>query len=263
MDARAPARLAVVIPAYDEASTIADIALRAREYVDLVIVVNDGSSDGTARALEGLPVIVLNNTTNLGKGRSLRRGFRFALEQGADSVITLDGDGQHRPEDIPLLLEKAASQSNRIIIAARLRNRHAAPRLRRFANRFADFWISWAAGQQVRDSQSGFRLYPAAALRQCAAGGGGFVFESEILIEAARWGFWSVCVAIDSLYHDKARPSHYRPLSDTLAIVRMVAWKLICRGLYPLGLLRSLGLIKHRKAGMPYLRQEENRGSTC
>lgn len=246
-----PPRLAVVIPAYNEAGTIADVAARALQHTDLVIVVNDGSTDSTSQTLEALPVTRIDNPVNLGKGGTLSRGAEYALAQGVEQVITLDGDGQHRPEDIPLLLDKAVGQPDSIIIAARVRDRHVAPPLRRFANGFADFWISWAAGLHIRDSQSGFRLYPAEVFRQCTTDSGGFVYESEILIDAAHRGFPATRVAIDTLYHADSRPSHYRPAADTWAIVRMVARKLIGRGLYPLGLLRSLGLLKHCAAAKP------------
>jgi len=236
----ATCRLAVVIPAYNEASTIADIALRANRFTDLVIIVDDGSSDDTARVLETLPVTVLRNQGNLGKGKSLLRGTGLALELGATAIITLDGDGQHWPEDIPLLLDKASANPDTIIIAARLRNRNCAPLLRRFANGFADFWISLAAGYQIRDSQSGFRLYPATIFQQCATRGDNFVFESEILIDAARQGIFSRGVAINTVYRKNSRGSHYRPARDTWAIVRMVAGKLVRQGLYPRGLLRAL-----------------------
>jgi glycosyltransferase involved in cell wall biosynthesis len=240
-----PQHFAVVIPAYNEAMTIRDIASRACIYTDLVVIVNDGSTDNTVNSLDGLPVTILSNPSNIGKGESLIRGARHAIEKGADFVITLDGDGQHRPDDIPLLLEAATHYPGMIIIAARLRGRSEAPPLRRFANKFADFWISWAAGHHIRDTQSGFRLYPSMAFKQCTGNATGFTFESEILINASRCGIFTHSVAIDTIYDKQARPSHYKPASDTLSIVRMVAWKLLCRGLYPTGLLRSLGLMKH------------------
>jgi glycosyltransferase involved in cell wall biosynthesis len=242
MTARTSHMIALVIPAYNEASTIVDIVQKAMQFTDMVIVVNDGSSDNTAQVLDGLPVTLLNNPQNIGKGKSLLRGTNYAIEQGANSIITMDGDGQHQPEDIPLLLDEAALNPNTIIIAARLRKRHIAPPLRRFANAFADFWISWAAGQKIRDSQSGFRLYPAETFKRCSTKSDNFVFESEILIDAAYKGIFSKGVAIDTVYHQCARPSHYRPATDTWAIVMMVATKLINRGFYPLGLLRSLGI---------------------
>lgn len=236
---------AVVIPAYNEAKTIADIAGRAKRFIEHVIVVNDGSTDSTAQALEGLPITLLNNPANMGKGKSLARGAAHAIEHGATAVITLDGDGQHQPEDIPLLAAEALSNPGKIIIAARLHSRHKAPPLRRFANGFADFWISWAAGQPVRDSQSGFRLYPAEIFLQCETRSDNFVYESEILIDAAHKGFFSKSTAIDTVYLSNSRASHYRPAADTWAIVRMVASKLLQRGLYPIGLLRSLGILSN------------------
>jgi glycosyltransferase involved in cell wall biosynthesis len=241
-----PARqYAVVIPAYNEGTTIANIASRARQFIEHVIIINDGSTDNTSQALKGQPVTLLNNPANLGKGKSLALGAAYAIDHGATAVITLDGDGQHHPEDIPRLIAKSATNPDKIIIAARLHSRHRAPPLRRFANRFADFWISWAAGHCIRDSQSGFRLYPAEVFQQCQTRSNNFVFESEILIDAAHKGIFCVSTTIDTVYLRNSRPSHYRPATDTWAIVKMVAGKLLQRGLYPVGLLRSLGILPH------------------
>ncbi len=236
--------IAVVIPAYNEASTIADVVREAHRWVDRIVVVDDGSTDGTAAQLGGLPVRVLRHAQNAGKGASLWDGMRQARAHGASAVITLDADGQHRPEDIPRLLAAAADHPDGMIIAARLRHRERVPGARRFANAMADFWISWAAGCAIADTQSGFRLYPAAlidGLAGVARRSSGFVFESEALIEAAaRLGFRPVAVPVDALYPADTRPSHYRPWADTARIVRMVAGKLLTRGMYPQGLFRSL-----------------------
>ena len=257
--------IAVVIPAYNEASTIADVVRRVCRYRDWVIVVDDGSDDGTLGRLDGLPVTVLRHAVNQGKAASLWHGMGFALEHCAGAVITLDGDGQHCPEDIPRLLAAGERYPGRIIIAARSRKRGQAPAMRRFANGIADFWISWAAGYPLRDSQSGFRLYPAAVLKQINVPHDrrrSFVFESEVLIEAARRGHYPVFIPIDSLYHDKARASYYRPWTDTLGIVRMVSWKLLARGLYPQGLLRYIGLWLAQKANFGVKPHHRTRGKT-
>lgn len=246
MDKAAEWRCATVIPAYNEAATVADIVRRACAYSDLTIVVDDGSCDGTAEKLTELPVTVLRNPINRGKGASLVHGCDYALAYGVDAIVTLDADGQHRPEDIPRLQAAARAHPGCIVIAARTRRRTQAPRLRRVANRIADFWISWAAGYPIKDTQSGFRLYPVdvlSALPPHFVAGDGFVFESEILIEAARAGYYSIAIDIDTIYAADARPSHYRPLRDTVRIARMVAGKLLRRGLYPLGLLRALRLM--------------------
>src|SRR5262249_27633272 len=110
--------------------------------------------------------------------------------------------------------------------------------------RFANFWISWAAGYPIADTQSGFRIYPLALLQRASVGYGekaSFVFESEILIEAARLGVQAACVPIGVVYARGHRPSHFRPVVDIARIVRMVAWRLLARGLYLRGLVRSLG----------------------
>nr|UXE46157.1 undecaprenyl-phosphate 4-deoxy-4-formamido-L-arabinose transferase [uncultured bacterium] len=237
------ADIAVVIPAYNEAATIADVATRARQQVSRVIVVDDGSKDGTADKLFGLDVTLLRNEANHGKALSLWRGMQQALDSGATAIITLDADGQHQPEDIPRLLEAWRANPGKLIIASRLRKTENAPRLRLFANRFANFWVSWAAGYRIPDSQSGFRLYPAAVLWEVPAPKGRascFAYESQVLIDAAWRGHHSVPVVVDSVYHVAARPSHYRPALDTTRIVMMIAWRLIQRGGYPVGLWRLM-----------------------
>jgi len=237
---------AVVIPAFNEEATIRTLVRRVLPQVEQVIVVDDGSTDRTCDELSDLDVTVLKNIQNRGKAASLQRGFQYALQQGCRAVITLDGDGQHAPEEIPRLLSAATDNPDTIIVAARLINREAAPPLRLFANKFADFWVSWASGYPVVDSQSGFRLYPATllesvVLRDCQAEG--FVFESKIFIEAAKRCFYSVVVPVESIYLPDRRESHYRPFSDTSRIVLMIAWQLFKRGGYFPGLLRAVGLL--------------------
>ena len=240
--------VAVVIPAFNEAATVAGIAERALRHTQCVFVIDDGSEDDTAAQLRGLPVTLISNDTNLGKAASMARGFAAALAQSVDAVITLDADGQHRPEDIPRLIAAAEIYPGDIIIAARLQRRERMPRSRRFGNWQADFWIAWASGYPIRDTQCGFRLYPATLLQRLAVRDGrrdSFVFESEVLIEAARIGCYARAISIDTIYGVSPRLSHYRAASDTMRIIRMVAGNLARRVLYPLGLLRSLGLLAH------------------
>jgi glycosyltransferase involved in cell wall biosynthesis len=236
-------RVAVVIPAYNEAGTIRDVAQRALTLNPWLIVVDDGSIDGTAEALSGLPLTLLRNPENYGKGASLARAIRQALEQGADVVVTLDGDGQHLPEDMPRLLDAHARHRNAIVVGARLHDRRNIPLDRYLANRAANFFLGWAAGQAMADSQSGFRVYPAGLLRAlsaCCDRAAGFVFESEILIEAARGGAAIVAVPIAAIYEPRGRRSHFRPVLDIARIARMIAGKLVARGFDLPGLFRSL-----------------------
>jgi Glycosyltransferases involved in cell wall biogenesis len=243
--ARAPARGSywVVIPAYNEARTIRDIVVRTLRHVNHVVVVDDGSTDGTAEALDDLPIILLRNPLNCGKAASLWRGFQHALGARACGVITLDGDGQHLPEDIELLLAQAARAPDQLILGARRRDQRRASFSRYCANRFADFWISWAAGYPIADSQSGFRVYPARLLQQVRIKHGkawSFVFESEILIEGARLNYRAIPVPVDTLSRPRVRPSYFRPVLDVARITGMVACKLLSRGFYLPGLYRSL-----------------------
>jgi glycosyltransferase involved in cell wall biosynthesis len=234
-------KVVALIPAFNEAATIRDVAARALAQLPDVIVVDDGSTDSTRKELSGLPLTLISNPANLGKGASLWRGFAVALAEGADAVVTLDADAQHRPEDIPRLVAAWQAQPARIVIGARLHQREKVPPLRYFGNRFANFWVAWASGFPVADSQSGFRIYPAGVLRQVRAAQARFAFESEILIEAGRAGVRTAAVPIPAIYPPHARASHYRSAVDTARIVRMIAWKLLTRGLDLPALVRSLG----------------------
>jgi glycosyltransferase involved in cell wall biosynthesis len=228
------ATAAVVIPAYNEAATIRQVTLRALRAAPLVIVVDDGSRDGTAQQLDGLGAVVLRNAANQGKAASLWRGAHAAIELGAAAIVTLDGDGQHFPEDVPTLLQAWQAAPGDIVIGSRLHQRSRIPPSRYWANRVANFWIGLAAGHPIADTQSGFRVYPARVFREARLRhdrAHSFVFESEVLIEAARLGVRAVCVPVQVIYSDRARASHFRPVLDIARITRMVAWRLLAQGL--------------------------------
>lgn len=232
-----------VIPAYNEAKTIRDIASRTRAQVDKVIVIDDGSSDATAAELSGLDIELMRNERNLGKGASLWRGIDAALLANIAGVLTLDGDGQHIPEDISRLIDAAQSYPDQIVIGSRLHDSAHIPAARYYANRLANAGIAWAAGYRILDSQSGLRIYPADLLRNLPTRlrtTGSFVFESEVLIEAANLGVHSVFVPVAAIYHAGARPSHFRGRSDAWHIIKMVLGHLIQKRFHLKGLFRSL-----------------------
>jgi glycosyltransferase involved in cell wall biosynthesis len=235
--------IVVVIPAYNEAGTIRGLTERTLKIAPNVVVIDDGSIDATAAQVADLPITLLRNERNLGKAASLWKGFEHALTLGAKSVVTLDGDGQHSPDDIGRLLKTAQRFPDHIIIGARLHDKQNFPPRRYYANQFARFWISWAAGYPIADTQSGFRVYPATLLRRLTrrdVSWNGFVFESEILIAAGCIGVQSIAVAIPGIYPKLARASHFRPVYDIARIVLMVAGRLLRRGMHPVGLWRSL-----------------------
>ena len=225
---------ALVIPAYNEAATIRDVVIRALAHVEPVIVVDDGSTDGTADVLADLPVTVLRNPRNQGKAASLRLGLARALRNGASAVITLDGDGQHEPEDIPRLVSASLKNPGCIVVGTRLHEKDNIPRARYLANRFANFCVMLAAGRWYPDSQSGFRIYPASVLRALELEGNHsarFVFDTEILVDATYMGVASVAVPIAAIYGPQTRLSYFRPVRDLLLIGRMLTWKLLSRRL--------------------------------
>ena len=235
--------IALVIPAYNEAASLRQVATAALAQLRWVIVVDDGSTDDTAQSVAGLPLTLLRLSPNQGKAQALWHGMQHALQHGATAVVTMDADGQHRAEDIPRLLEAWKVYPDHLIIGSRLHDRSQFPVSRYRANRFANFWVAWAAGYPVSDSQSGFRVYPANLLRAYQAvqrKSRGFVFESAIIIEAGRRGYATLAVPIPAIYFASARKSYFRPVLDILRITRMVAIVLIQRGLCPVCLWRSL-----------------------
>ncbi len=224
----------VLIPAYNEAATIEPLIKSVlQQQPDQLVVVNDASSDNTANILQTLcdeySFCIIENNNNQGKASCLWHGFEQAIKEKFDVVITMDGDAQHRAEDIPLLLQTHQDNSNDLVIGARERNLKTQPLGRFLANRFANFWISWAAGYGVTDSQSGFRAYPVKLLKKLAQlkDSEGFVFESEVIIEAAWQGHFTSVVTIPTIYHKNRRASHFQPWQDIKKITKMVAKRLV------------------------------------
>jgi glycosyltransferase involved in cell wall biosynthesis len=222
--------IAVVIPALNEALRIREVVEGALAQCDRVIVVDDGSDDDTAARIADLPVTLLRHARRMGKGASLRDGFRAALRAGAQAVLTMDGDGQHAAEDIPRLLAAGNRHPGAVVIGARLRKRACQPLYRRLANEFGDWGIGWGCGLRIADSQSGQRLYPALVAALDDVPGEDFVFEAQILISAVRRvGAGIVSVPIESRYCATAdevgqvfRASHFRPLRDLWRITSHV-----------------------------------------
>jgi glycosyltransferase involved in cell wall biosynthesis len=218
----------VVIPALNEALRIREVVEAALAECDRVIVIDDGSDDGTADKVADLPIVLLRHARRMGKGASLRDGFREALRLGAAAVLTMDGDGQHLAADIPRLIAAANRHPHCIAIGARLRKRAQQPTYRRLANEFGDWGIAWGCGYRIADTQSGQRLYPAAVAALDNVPGEDFVFEAQILISAARrLGMGVVSVPIESRYAgagavEKFRKSHFRPLHDLWRITSHV-----------------------------------------
>ena len=231
--------IAVLVPALNESLRIREVVQGALEQCPNVIVVDDGSTDGTHERIADLPVILLRHARRMGKGESLRDGFREAARRGWRGVLTMDGDGQHSASDLPRLLDAANRHPGCIIIGARLRKRASQPTHRRLANEFGDWGIAWGTGYQVADSQSGQRFYPAGVIALEDVPGEGFVFEAQIVISAAReLGTRCVSVPIESRYRsagsdEQFRASHFRPLKDLYCITSHIVLQALRYGGLP------------------------------
>lgn len=216
-----------VVPVFDEAPTIAAVvhALRA---LCPVIVVDDASTDGSGeRARAAGATRVVRHARRSGKGGALRTGFSVALGAGAERVATLDGDGQHDPADLGRLLRAARRLPRALVLGNRLDDPggDAMPPLRRLAVEAADRAVSRVGGVRVRDSQCGFRIYPAGLLAEVGIAHGGFVLETAILVRAVRAGYPLVSVPVRRLY-PPGRVSRFRPVADAARI----GWFLVREG---------------------------------
>jgi flavin-dependent dehydrogenase len=213
-----------IIPVFDEAATIAGLVARALSHGS-VIVVDDGSADGSAATAAAAGADVLRTAGRCGKGAALALGFSEALARGAQRVVTLDGDGQHDPDDIPRLLAASDADPQALVIGSRLADGGAGMEPARLnALRVATFFINWQTGWDVGDTQSGFRVYPRAALERVVPRRGGFVLETEMLVRAAAAGFAIREVPL-SPGRAAPRPSHFRPMRDGTAVTAYLTFR--------------------------------------
>lgn len=213
------ARPFVVVPCLNEELAIEGLLTNVLAHCRDVIVVDDGSTDRTAEIVARLPVTLLRHAERRGKGEALRDGFRAALQRGATGVLTMDGDGQHDPADIPRILAAARQFPGALVIGARMLDRARQPAGRRRANAVADWGISWGCGQPVADTQSGQRWYPRAAVELAGIKARDFVFEAALLIAASReLELPIVSIPIACRYDAAARHSHFHGVRDTVRI---------------------------------------------
>ncbi|HET7705320.1 MAG TPA: glycosyltransferase family 2 protein [Thermoanaerobaculia bacterium] len=216
-------RTAIIIPALNAAHLIEPVVRASLAQLPAVVVIDDGSNDGTGAVAAKAGAQVLWHTQNRGKGAALRTGFDWALQHDYDAVVTLDADGQHLPSEVPKFLAARAETGADLIIGGRAHHfRFMLPR-RRMANQFSASSISIASGVTVTDSQSGYRLYTAKLLRSVELHADGFDMESEVIVRAGRRGFKVVTIPIELGFVNGIATSHYKPVKDTLKI----AWTVV------------------------------------
>ena len=210
--------ICVVIPTYNNGGTIGRVVAGALEQCRDVIVVNDGSTDATASILdgfgkEGLTVVTLDK--NRGKGAALKAGFRKALELGFAYAITLDGDGQHYPENIATMLHANQAHPGALILGSRIMDGTDRSKGSSFANRFSNFWLWVQTGRRLDDTQTGYRLYPLRKLHGLSLLTSRYEAELELLVFASWHGVELVPTPINVYYPPREeRVSHFRPGMD-------------------------------------------------
>ena len=196
-----------LIPGYQEGPRIAIVVAGARAYLP-VIVVDDGSTDDTAVQAEAAGATVLRQVPNAGKGAALRAGFRYALEHGAEAVVTLDADGQHDPAEIPAFLAAFAASRPELIVGRR--DFGSMPPVRRLSNTLGGWVFSAAVGRRVADNQSGYRLIGRRLMTALLdSDESGFEFEVEMIARCIALGLPLTDVPIRTIYGGE--PSHIRP----------------------------------------------------
>ncbi len=211
----------VVIPTYNNASTIEAVIDSVCVYAKDIIVVNDGSTDATAQILEKLSckIRVVGYEKNRGKGYALKRGFEAAAQQGFDYAITIDSDGQHLASDLPAFVEAIESNGGALIVGARGFGHANMPQKNTFANRFSNFWFNLQTLSRLSDTQTGFRAYPLKRVASMKMFTSRYECELEIMVRLKWRGVRIKEIPISVIYQPaEERVSHFRPGRDFLRI---------------------------------------------
>jgi glycosyltransferase involved in cell wall biosynthesis len=202
-----------LIPAFNEAETIEAVVRGLTPFVDAVTVADDGSTDGTAERARAAGAHVIRQAQNAGKGAAVRAALAVILEGPCTHVLLIDGDLQHRPDEAPHLIDAARASGADLVIGERQFDRAAMPAARYHANRIGSRALSWFVGVPVGDTQCGFRLFTARALRGLPLRASGYEIETEMLVKVRRRGGTVASAPISAVYN--GRPSKLRPVRDT------------------------------------------------
>ena len=193
----------LLLPAYNESSTIGRIIQNASLFVRRIVVIDDGSSDNTAEIAKAHGVVILKHAQNRGKGRALRTGIDYALQNGYELIAAMDSDGQHDPMDLPRFFDHFRRTNPDILVGARIKERLRMPLHRRLNNCLVSTVGSALCGQKVPDFQSGYRLMKAEVLKTVQLNTERYETESELLIKAGRLGFRIESTSIQTIYGDE------------------------------------------------------------
>lgn len=207
------------IPAFNVEEKIADVIKRALNYVDIVVVCDDGSSDQTAEISKEEGATVIKHQKNLGKGAALQSLFKYAREINADIMVTIDGDGQFLPEEMDKLMTPIEKDQYDVVIGYRFDNSKEMPKYRMVGNKMLDRVTKIASDLPFRDTQSGFRAYSKKAIETINFVSNGFGSDSEILIDAFKKGLKITEKKITVLYNTGSKTSTKNPVSHTTEVL--------------------------------------------
>jgi len=212
--------ICVIIPTFNNETTVVDVVKKVRDICQDVIVVNDGSTDNTTKLLEECNDITLvSYDKNRGKGYALKTGFRKALEMGFAYAITIDADGQHNPNDIPKFLDANKRHPGCIIVGKRNLENVERSKGSNFANKFSNFWFALQTGKCLKDTQTGYRLYPIKKLKGLSLLTNRYEAELQLMVFASWHGVKIYETTVDVYYPPKEqRVSHFRPGMDFFRI---------------------------------------------
>lgn len=228
-------RICVLIPTYNNERTLEKTVRSVLLYTPHILVVDDGSVDSTKQILRQLPdgIKVVSYKKNRGKGYALKQGFREALRNGYEAVITMDSDGQHLAEDLPLLEEVHNRHPKALVVGSRRMANPNMPAKNTFANRFSNFWFCLQTWQHLPDTQSGYRLYPLQAMHGVSPLCHRYEAELELLVRSAWKGIPLLSQPIQVYYPPKEeRVSHFRPTADFMRISLLNAFFCIAALVY-------------------------------
>lgn len=241
-----PARPLIVIPTYNNGTTLPDVVRGALDTGLDVLVVDDGSTDDGPGLLSELPATVIGYGENRGKGAAILEAGRWAAEHHYTHVITIDADGQHDPGEVGVFLDAIRADPAALVLGKRDFDSPDVPDSSKFGRNFSNFWVKITSGQNVSDSQSGYRAYPVEILTRIRCRSKRYNFEVEILVRAIWAGFPVSSVGISVVYSDETRAgSHFDPWRDNIRISLT----------YARLFLRHVAPVPHKKLHGPSNRQ--------
>lgn len=221
--------LCVLIPAYNAELTLREVIEGVKRSRCDIVVVDDGSRDSTPRIVREMGVTLLRHPENRGKGRALRTGFTYVIEQGYEAVITIDADGQHDPADIARFVELYRQGRPDMIIGSRAAQFNEMPWLRRFWNQLGAKAVSRLTKTPVTDSQSGYRLVRTDVIGDVRLTTSTYEMEMELLIKACKKGYRVITMDIMGRAINDTSTSHFRPVVDTFKICMLYLRSLLWR----------------------------------